>query len=478
MKAVVTSAQMKRADQYTISHLGVSGETLMERAASACVASLKDQLTQKDQVAVVCGAGNNGGDGFAVARILTERGFNCHVFLTAASTEVRGDAALHFARLKQAGCSLSQVHGEWVLADEFTWIVDALFGTGLNGPVRETYIPLIASINRHPARVLAVDLPSGLCADHGEIVGDHVKADLTVTFAALKFAHVVSPACQWCGKVEVHDIGISFAGTESPNAFALTASDYQRPARPLSSHKGSFGSLAIIGGFQGMEGAANLAAKAALRFGAGKVRVLTERPDSPRFHSDSVMTGRPLETSGYNALVVGPGLSRSDDARSLVNQLAMPDQRVVWDADGLALLDERDDWGREWVITPHPGEAAQILGTSNRAVQAQRLNALAGLRQKHPSAWIVLKGYRTLISDPAGTLFVCLAGNPALATAGSGDVLSGMIGALFADPSLSTGDAVVLSCLRHAMAADYWIENHPDYSMLAEDIIDDLTRTT
>jgi len=273
----------------------------------------------------------------------------------------------------------------------------------------------------------------------------------------------------------VVDIGIGAPPGQRPRARWLQPEDYRRPARRFDSHKGSFGTLAVIGGCAGMEGAANLSALAALRFGAGKVRIYTDSPGG-RFGHDSVMVDHLSDYSGgYDALVVGPGLATAEVTLERVAAMVSEATPTVWDAGGLYFLKQHRP-GRmpaAWVMTPHPGEAAYLLDTGTADVQADRLAAIAALGRRYPGGWILLKGYRSLILSPAGELFVCGSGGPSLAVAGAGDVLSGMIGALLAQ-SFEARDAVLLACLRHGMAGDRWSERHRDYSMLAEDIIADL----
>jgi len=226
-----------------------------------------------------------------------------------------------------------------------------------------------------------------------------------------------------------------------------------------------------------LRGAANICAMAALRFGAGKVRVYTDRPQG-RFHHDSVMTD-PIEAfanpKDYDAVAIGPGLSRREDAFDRLDGIDLSRSRTLWDADGLVYIKRHRpaSLGREWVMTPHPGEAAMLLDSSARKVQNDRLAAVEALAERYPGGWIALKGYRTLIRAPEGELFVCGPGGPALAVAGSGDALSGMIGAMLAQ-NVPMEDAVLLACLRHGMAGDEWSRHYRDYSMLAEDIVDNL----
>lgn len=478
MQAIVTATQMAAADRYTIDQLGVPGITLMENAARACAQELGTLLEAQDRVLVLVGPGNNGGDGLAVARLLHERGVAVRVRCVCDPAALHGDAAVNYQRLTASGvpCEAPVDGLRTDIDDDVTWIVDSLFGTGLSRPLSGDLATLISNANAAPAKILAVDVPSGLNGNHGRVDGVAVQADVTVTFQRLKTAHVVTPACTFCGQIRLHDIGIQFSADAGINRFLLEASDYDRPKRRPDSHKGSFGTLAVVGGFHGMQGAAFLAGRAALRFGAGKVRLFSDAPDGFG-QPGSLMVGDAGAGPGsqrYDAVVVGPGLSRAASAQSALEAWNLHEQRVVWDADSLAFVAQyREAMGRDWVMTPHPGEAAALLGVTTAQVQADRIAALAALANYYPGGWIVLKGYRTLIQGPDDELFICGTGNAALATAGSGDVLSGMIGAMLAGGA-AVGDAVLSAVLRHGLAADRWVQQYRDYSMTAEDIIDDL----
>jgi len=471
MLPILNSEQMAAADRFTIEHLGIAGIVLMEQAANACVSALSERLAPGDELAVLAGSGNNAGDGLAIARLLMEAGFTVVTYLAFPGKPFRGDALTNWNRLRDLGGVVEDAVD--LPEDRFAWLVDALFGTGLNRPLSGALASLVQAINRHPARVLAVDLPSGLSGSRATLLGETVRADLTVTFQAPKIAHAATPAAAFCGDLRVCDIGISIDLSADSTPGLLDETDYCRPRRPLPAHKGSFGCLGIIGGFRGMQGAANLASLAALRFGVGKVRVLTNDPGN-RFHHDSVMVSHiDLYQPEYQALVIGPGLSRDALVFDAIDRLDLGEVPIVWDADGLHYLKERRVRGAISVITPHPGEAASLLDATPGEIQADRLQALHGLGELFPDTWILLKGYRSLIRAPNGNWFSCACGNPALAVAGSGDVLSGMIGALLAQ-GMDAGQALRLACIRHAMAADHWSARYRDYSMLAEDIIEDL----
>jgi len=476
MQTILTSQQMAAADAYTIQSLGVAGIDLMERAALACCEAIVEMVPQGKPIGVIVGSGNNGGDGLAIARLLLNRGYQVTTLLALPDSSFTGDAAINFERLKAINAPIHAITDHDLQVGQYALLVDALFGTGLNRPIRGPIRDLIDRMNALPVDIFSVDLPSGLSGSTGKLQGEAIRAVRTVTFQHLKLAHVVTPSCTYCGKVTVADIGIHCAPGERHLYHHIDASHFKRAPRDQATHKGSFGSLAIIGGFSGMEGAANLAAVASLRFGVGKVRVYTNNRN--RFHHDSVMVDNVAHYQPqYNALLIGPGLSRTEEAYAHIRRLSLEKERIIWDADALYFLKKYppSSMGSEWVMTPHPGEAAMLLECLAREIQQDRLGSLEQLGEKYPGGWIVLKGYRSLIRSPSGDVTVCASGNPALAVAGSGDVLSGMLAAMMAQ-GYPIKEAVLMSCLRHGMAGDHWSSQHPDYAMLAEDIIADLIR--
>lgn len=479
MKPIVSAKAMAEADRYTIETLGVASIELMEKAAQSVVDVLVDLLLPGGKTLIVCGAGHNGGDGFAIARLLYEQNYKVQVASLKPLDTLTGDVLENATRIANLDIEVQILDDAAPLTidDDVDWIVDCLFGTGLNRPIEGTLAKVVNQINTHMAPVLAVDIPSGLCGDHGRIIGPHIEAAVTVTFQAMKYAHTVAPAALACGNLYVHDIGIQFEDASSVATFFLESQDYVRLPRPANSHKGSFGTLAIVGGFQGMEGAANLAARASLRFGAGKVRIHTDFPRG-RFYHDAIMVGDAYQEDlgdRYDALVIGCGLGRDDKRRIWLQRQPLETHRIVWDADGLFVFQHLDasKRGRAWVATPHPGEAAMLLDTSAADVQSDRMQTLEALCQKYPGGWWVLKGQRTMVGGPHGERFVVGAGHPALAVAGSGDVLAGMIGAMLASDE-TMDEAVLFSVLRHGMAGERWAAQYRDYAMLPDDIIEDL----
>lgn len=477
MKVVVTADQIVEADRYTIESLGIPGLELMETAARRCFQALEDLCEPSSHILVVVGGGNNGGDGLALARLLKLAGYEVLVYTLKHEAAFRGDAATNFDRLKAVGVTprVLTSPNDLVIPPHVSWIVDAMLGTGLKGAARGLTAEIIECVNASKIPVLAIDLPSGLSGSHGRLPGPHIRAQKTITFQNLKLAHAISPACIACGEVAVYDIGIKYPEIAELNHYLCEPSDYGRRPRPADSHKGRYGTLGVLGGFKGMAGAAMLAGHAALRFGAGKVKVFGDGAQMIQ-QPYSLMTGRleDLDQHSFDAWVIGPGLSRDPAIWDQVAAYNWQDKPTVWDADGLYFIKEQGMvQGQPWVMTPHPGEAAYLLGVDAAAVQADRLAAIRSLGELFPSGWIVLKGYRTLVLSPEKELFIIGAGNPALATAGTGDVLAGMIGALLAS-GLPPDEAVLLSCLRHGMAADRWVHHYTDHSMLAEDIIEDL----
>lgn len=482
MRSILSSSTMALADQYTISQLGIPGTTLMERAAAACVQALLPRCPGDQVLTVLCGPGNNGGDGFSLARQWHEAGRKVTAFFYGLPERLSGEAAHHWQLLLEAGVPHRILAPPWFeLQDTSSWLVDALFGTGLSRPLEGAWAELVAAVNRSGLPILAVDLPSGLDASSGRLPGAHIEASITVTFFAIKLAHAVTPACLSCGELQVADIGIRLPPQLSPAAFLAEMADFQRPKRPDDGHKGTFGTLHILGGSTGMEGAAFLAAQAALRLGAGKVRILCQDPNCGRFPACSIMTGplaAPHNLEQPQAMVVGPGLGRNPSTLAHLDGFSLENLPVVWDADGLSYLANsgRQPRSAPWLLTPHPGEAAELLGCSAREVQADRLQALEALASRFPACYLLLKGHRSLARTPGGVRFVIGSGNAALAKAGTGDVLAGMLGALLA-AGVPAEDALVLAPLRHGFAADRWLEGHPSGAMLAEDLLHDLAQS-
>jgi hydroxyethylthiazole kinase-like uncharacterized protein yjeF len=502
---ILTSRQMKEIDRAAIEDLGIPGIVLMENAGLRIVRALRARVPKvdDDKIVIVAGKGNNGGDGLVVARHLFNSGARPEVLLLAAKNEVKGDAAVNLAVALNLGLPVLEVRtpAEWkrarVKVYQATVLVDALFGTGLLKPLDGLYAQAVEDINRSAAFKLAVDIPSGLSADTFEIIGPSVEADLTVTLAAPKIAHIFPPAADRVGDLVVAPISIPpFLFDEPGLKLALVEESAVRPffaKRKRDTHKGSYGHLLIIAGSLGKTGAAALAGRAALRSGAGLVTVATGRT---ALHvvarSMAELMTEPLEETmertiaedalprvlallkGKTGLLLGPGLSTHPSTSAFVLGL-LPKIRVpaVIDADGLNIIAAKPEaLGRircPAILTPHPGEFARLVGRSNDDVLRHRLEMTPEFAVRH-GVTVVLKGHRTLIAAPDGRVFVNPTGNPGMATGGTGDVLGGIIAAQVIQEKDLLG-AVLSAVYVHGLAGDIAADRLGEKSLTAGDIV-------
>lgn len=455
------AAQVRALDARLIA-AGTPGFELMQRAARATWRALVRQWPSVNELTVLVGHGNNAGDGYLVAVLARRAGWQVRVLAVGDPQRLQGDAALAHAEALAEGVAVQGWSGQSELRGV---VLDALLGTGLSGEVREPYSAAIKAINASGLSVMAVDIPSGLCADTGRKLGVAVRADLTVTFIGLKAGLFTGDAADHVGELVFNDLQAT-AETYSDipvRARRLNTANLPRPAaRPPTSHKGRFGHVLLIGGDHGFGGAILLGTESALRSGAGMVSLAT-RPEHVPAALSRVPEAMALGTSSANqlmgllekvsVLVVGPGLGQAGWGRSLLSAAANAPLPQVWDADALNLLAGGFvRLPRDCVITPHPGEAARLLGISTAQVQADRLAAALALSKKY-SAVVVLKGAGSLIAHPDGRLALCHQGHPAMATAGLGDVLAGLLGALLAQ-GMEPFDAACLAVWLHANAGE------------------------
>ena len=505
---VLNTKQMREADRRTVEEIGIPSMVLMENAGRQVVAALEstfDELAGM-RVAVLCGRGNNGGDGFVVARTLAERAIDVGVYLIARGTDVQGDARANLDILSNLGIDVVEIadaaawelHGTDVLGSDV--IVDALFGTGLTGPLSGLAETIVADLNASARPVVAVDLPSGLSADRHEIPGPAVNAMLTVTMAAPKLPLVLPPAEALAGNLVIAEIGISRAlinDLDGPWVEILTKEAMRALVEPRAqdSHKGDYGRVLVIAGSRGKTGAAHLAAFAALRSGAGLVTVGTPASCVPIIAALSAecMTEPLDETAegtvafdaldrvldfGADVIAVGPGLGRSPSTTAFVHGLVeRSGVPLVIDADALnAFAGEPDRLmgrdGIDIIVTPHPGEIARLIGLTNEDVQAHRLDVARDFATTH-RLHVVLKGHRTIVATPEGKTFINLTGNPGMATAGTGDVLTGTIAAWSAQ-LLDAEAACKLAVYVHGLAGDLAEADEGEVAMVAGDLIDRL----
>lgn len=456
------SAQQVRDLDARLIAAGTPGFELMRRAAHAAWRALRRQWPDAGEITVLAGHGNNAGDGYLIAALALRAGWRVRVLAVGEASRLSGDAASAHGEARSVGVAIDA----WSERAELRGVlVDALLGTGLGGEVREPYASAIGAINASGLPVLAVDIPSGLSADTGQVLGCAVHADLTVTFIGLKLGLFTASGPDQCGELAFDGLDADPALiSEDGVARRLAPASLARlAARPKAAHKGQFGHALVIGGDTGMGGAALLAAESALRCGAGLVSLATRTAHVPaalarrpelmvRGVSSSAELLRLAERA--DVLVVGPGIGREAWGRVLVSAAASLACRQVWDADALNLLSEGlvARPSADWLITPHPAEAARLLGITTAEVQADRPNAARALAQRY-QAVVVLKGVGSLVASPDGRLALCSHGHPAMAGAGLGDVLSGILGALLAQ-GLPAFDAACLAVWLHARAGE------------------------
>lgn len=459
--ALHSAAQVRDLDARLIA-AGTSGFELMERAAHAAWRALRQRWPQAQAVTVLAGHGNNAGDAYLLAVLAQRAGRQVQIYAVGETVRLAGDAAAAHAAAVQAGLAPQPWHNQAPLLGV---VVDGLLGTGLNGAVRAPFAQAIEQINAAGLPVLALDVPSGLCADTGAVLGVAVRADLTVTFIGLKLGLFTGEAPALVGELLFDDLQ---ADPEQVERTAIVARRLARSTLPQAAprsptaHKGQFGQVLVVGGDRGFGGAALLSAESALRSGAGMVSLATRAE-----HVAAALVRRPeVMTAGISSanqllalvkradvLVVGPGLGQDAWGRSLFSVARSADLPQVWDADALNLLAKAPAvLSANSVITPHPGEAARLLGISTAQVQADRPAAAHALAKRY-GVVVVLKGAGSLIAAPDGQLNLCGHGHPAMATAGLGDVLAGVVGALLAQ-GMPAFDAASLAVWLHARAGE------------------------
>ncbi|MBC3271508.1 NAD(P)H-hydrate dehydratase [Pseudomonas sp. SWRI81] len=457
--ALYRAAQVRELDARLIA-AGTPGFELMQRAARATWRALVRQWPTANALTVLAGHGNNAGDGYLVALLAQRAGWSVQVLAVGDPQRLQGDAASAHAEALAEGVAVQR----WQAQSQLRGVVlDALLGTGLSGEVREPYAAAIAAINASGLPVAAVDIPSGLCADTGRELGVAVRAELTVTFIGLKIGLLTGDAADHVGELVFNDLHATAETFRDIPVSARRLNAANLPilaARAPTSHKGRFGHVLLIGGDHGFGGAILLSTQMALRSGAGMVSLAT-RPEHVPAALTRVPEAMALGASSANqlmgllekvsVLVVGPGLGQASWARALLSAAANAALPQVWDADALNLLARGFvQLPKECVITPHPGEAARLLQIGTAEVQADRPAAALALSKQY-SAVVVLKGSGSLIAHPDGRLALCHQGHPAMATAGLGDVLAGLIGALLAQ-GMDAFDAACLAVWLHANA--------------------------
>ena len=473
------TAQVRELDRIAIDELRIPGYTLMTRAGEAALACLQKHWPDWRRVLIYCGAGNNAGDGYVLARLVLSAGFEVEIVQLVPPEQHRGDA-------KRAWEALAGLRPRVVQPDESHTgnadvLIDAILGTGLTRPLDGGFAAAVEQINRSTRPVLALDIPSGLDGDSGRILGDAVVANVTMSFVGLKQGCFLGDGPALTGRLEFADLDIPSDAQRGLEPRMLRLGDELLKSvfapRSRLTHKGDCGHVLVIGGGPGMPGAASLAGEAALRTGAGLVSVAT--------HPDNVGTvvstrrelmchgtadGEGLEDlmSRADVIALGPGLGRDDWGREIYRRAIRSDTAMIVDADALNWLAEEPSPRGSWVLTPHPGEAGRLLGTDGAEVQANRLASVREIARRF-DAVAVLKGSGTLIADTARPVALCDAGNPGMATAGMGDVLTGLIAGIAAQGS-DLWSAARAGVLVHARAGDAAADAAGERGLLASDL--------
>ena len=513
MRKVCTGAAMREADRFAMNVLKIPGLLLMESAARSVAQEIIKRAQKDDRVLVLCGGGNNGGDGFAAARMLKQAGLNVKVYCTAEADQLKGDAKVNYDMLASYKVPVIRPDQVYVLESmvaQVEWIVDAFFGTGLDREIDGIVRQLIQHVNttrkNEAVKIVSVDIPSGIHADTGMVMGCAVKADITVTFAQMKAGLMLYPGHDYAGKVVIADIGmpVGVPSLEQTKSFTLEKSDIADllPKRYSRSHKGSYGRLLVAAGSKNMTGAAVLSANAAYKTGTGLVDMVIPKDVRSVIQCllpevvitpydiirESVDHGSAIEQHDMatiremiaisSAVLMGPGWSQVSYVMDLMNMMldAVPAHiPMILDADALNLLSGSDSMkkklmnrGGHTILTPHLGEASRLLQKPVADIAANPVDAVIELTQKY-NAIVALKDAMTIVASPDGQLYFNQTGNHGMATAGSGDVLAGVIAGLAAQ-GLSSYKAAYLGVYLHGAAGDRAAQIHGQYAMTASDI--------
>ncbi len=485
-----TALEVREQDNCAIHEFGIAGYDLMKRAGRAVVDHihehyLADRYPTARHWLVMCGPGNNGGDGYVVATMAARAGIDVSVCSLVDTSDLKGDAALALKDWQDAGGKVLP----WPLVVEakFDLVLDALLGTGIDREVGGEYRSAIEFLNSLDCPVVAIDIPSGLNADTGCVMGCAVRAQSSVTFVGRKRGMYTADGADYCGNISFDDLSIpaEVAGAITGSG-SLVKTGFLHgllATRKRNSHKGSYGHVLGVGGIEGMSGAIRLCGEAALRSGAGRVTLATDpvhaalvnlsRPElmvKPVAGTDDLLK----LVNDAHIIAAGPGLGRTDWSGSLFKVCLDSDAPMVVDADGLNLLAEQGSaiTRGNWILTPHPAEAARLLDCETADIQQDRVTSAQAIARRY-NAVVALKGCGTVIAGPDGEYAICPLGNPGMATAGSGDVLTGIIAALLGQ-GLSCQEAAVAGVVAHAEAGDLAAQSLGEMSLIAGDIIDQL----
>ncbi len=503
---VVNAKQMQDLDKYTIEKIGIPGVVLMENAGRQVVEKMLDYFPnlKSQKVVIICGKGNNGGDGLVISRYLATKNMEVEVLLLSKADSLKGDARVNCQIAQNLHIPIYEIQSEedfqnkkglFLSADVF---VDALFGTGFTPPVKGLAAEIIQIVNNTQKPVVSVDIPSGLSSDLSHPCDPHIKAKLTVTFALPKLAHLLPPSCLSMGKLEIVDIGIPEGVVQEAG---ITVEALERdsigkswPSRSPDSHKGAFGHLFVIAGSLGKTGAAFLCSQAAARLGTGLITLgipeslnsimeekLTEVMTIPLpetdAHTFSIAAKEKIKETlaSKTAIAFGPGISTHPEVQELmvwlIGQAEIP---IVIDADGINVLAGFADILKEAkqpvILTPHPKELSRLIGVDMPSILKDRLAIVQKTAQKF-HCYVILKGYHSLIADPEGKVFINTTGNAGMATGGTGDVLTGIIGGLLAQ-GFSKTQASLSGVFLHGLSGDMVTKKKGEFGLMASDLVE------
>lgn len=468
MRAIKTpiyqTEEIRELERIAQERFGISGQVLMQRAGQAAFDFLMKRWPQTQKIAIFCGGGNNGGDGYVLAHLAHERNLNVTIWQIGDHSHLKDDALNAFKQCQQDRIPIFPFHDK-VDLEHPDLIVDAICGIGAHDNLREDVVAAIKKMHRNHVPIFAIDIPTGVDADTGRILGAAVHATATITFIGIKLGLLTNNGIAYTGELVVSDLQMpsELYALVEPIAEKIHMSAYVHHLMPRTRdwHKGLSGHVLVIGGDHGFSGAPRMAAEAALRVGAGLVSVATRSDHAallsvgcPEIMSHGVETVDQLEglLERADVIVLGPGLGKSDWAKTLWVRACASELPLVVDADALNLLAETTLFHENWILTPHPGEAARLLGVSVQDVQNDRLGTVKQIQKKYGGV-CVLKGAGSLVLAPNALPALCDKGNPGMASAGMGDVLSGVIGGLLGQ-GIPLGEAAKLGVLMHAMAGD------------------------
>lgn len=495
MKNAVSCSLMKKLDQNTIRRIGIPSLVLMERAALKTAEEMEKVLKKtEEKILCVCGSGNNGGDGIAIARILFLHGYHTEIYMAGNLSHMTQETKQQYDIARNYQVPVVN-NPQW---QEYTTIVDAVFGVGLTRPVEGRYADLLHEMNRTSAWKVAVDIPSGVNGDTGAVMGTAFLADLTVTFAFRKAGLCLFPGRKLAGKTVTADIGIYESSDLMEPWYLMDDSDIEKlPPRDPEGNKGTFGKVLAVAGSAGMCGAAYFCASAALASGAGMVKVLTEKEN--RIPLQTLLPEAIVDCSekpeGWkkaldwcDVLIIGPGIGKSERSRMLLSwflEHTSGEKPVILDADGLNLLAENPQWkkflGKHTILTPHMGEMSRLTGKTIAELQKDRI-AAAREMAKTTGAICVLKDACTVTASPDGALWLNLSGNPGMAVAGSGDVLTGVLAGMccmeLGEKLPAPDKAAALGVYIHGRAGDLAAKTKGKYGMKAGDLLPAVSEVT